>query len=380
MSQAGSGRGTDSHPAISPGRRQALAGVVGLTASAIGGLGAGPASAAAARKSAASDSAQRRIDVHAHYIPAEYRAALEAAGHGKPSGMPAIPRWSAAEHVGMMDQLDIATAILSISAPGLHFGDDAAARRLARYCNDEGARAVREHPGRFGLFAALPLPDVAGSLAELTRAFDTLHADGVVMESNYHGIYLGDARLDPVFAELNRRKATVFIHPTDPYCPCCQGSEQAALPPLGYPYPMIEFIFDTTRAVFNLILSGTLEKYPDVKIIVPHAGAAVPVLTARVGAISALLKLGRNRMSVDDAIRKLYFDLAGAPEPVALSALLQVADPTRVLYGSDYPFTPAPIAADLAAMLDRSAHIPAKLRRAFMRENALGLFPRFAEG
>lgn len=380
MSQPGAGRGTDSDPEISTGRRQALAGVVGLTASAIGGLGLGAAPAAAAEKAAVVDSAKGRIDVHAHYIPAEYRAALEAAGHGKPSGMPAIPRWSAAEHVGMMDRLDIETAILSISAPGLHFGDDTAARRLARYCNDEGAKAVREHPGRFGLFAALPLPDVAGSLAELARAFDTLHADGVVMESNYHGIYLGDARLDPVFAELNRRKATVFIHPTDPYCPCCQGQEAAALPPLGYPYPMIEFIFDTTRAVFNLILSGTLEKYPDVKVIVPHAGAAVPVLTARVGAISALLKLGRNRMSVDEAIRKLYYDLAGAPEPVALSALLQVADPSRVLYGSDYPFTPPPIAADLATVLDRSPRIPPALRRAFMRENALALFPRLAQG
>ncbi|WP_157160293.1 amidohydrolase family protein [Cupriavidus sp. BIS7] len=379
MLQAGSGRSTDSCHAISTGRRQALAGVVGLTASAIGGLGVAASPASAAEPNTVATGAMGRIDVHAHYIPPEYRAALEAAGHSKPSGMPAIPPWSAAGHVGMMDSLGIATAMLSISAPGLHFGDDAAARRLARHCNDEGAKAVRAHPGRFGLFAALPLPDVAGSLAELAHAFDTLHADGVVMESNYHGIYLGDARLDPVFAELNRRKATVFIHPTDPYCPCCQGQESAVLPPLGYPYPMIEFIFDTTRAVFNLILSGTLEKYPDVKIIVPHAGAAVPVLTARVGAIGTLLKLGRNRAGVDAAIRKLYYDLAGAPEPVALSALLQVADPTRVLYGSDYPFTPAPVAADLAAVLDGSPHIPPNLRGAFMRDNALALFPRLAQ-
>ncbi|RZT36860.1 amidohydrolase family protein [Cupriavidus agavae] len=364
--------------AIGTGRRQALAGVVGLTASAIGGLGAIASPASAAGSTVTTSGTKGRIDVHAHYIPPGYRAALEAAGHGKPSGMPAIPQWSAASHVGMMDSLGIATAMLSISAPGLHFGDDAAARRLARECNEEGAKAMRAHPGRFGLFAVLPLPDVPGSLAELAHAFDTLHADGVVMESNYHGIYLGDARLDPVFAELNRRKATVFIHPTDPYCACCQGQEAAALPPLGYPYPMIEFIFDTTRAVFNLILSGTLDKYPDVRIIVPHAGAAVPVLTARVGAISAMLKLGRNRTSVDAAIRKLYYDLAGVPEPVALSALLQVADPARVLYGSDYPFTPAPVAADLAAVLDRSPQIPPNLRDAFMRDNALALFPRLA--
>lgn len=362
-----------------------MAGMIGLAAS-LSAMRDGSASAAPAAGDKALDAASphRRIDVHAHYIPDQYRTALEAAGHAKPSGMPAIPPWSVDRHLGMMDQVGIATALLSISAPGLHFGDDATARRLARYCNEEGAKAVQTHPGRFGLFAALPLPDVEGSLAELHHAFDRLHADGVVMESNYHGIYLGDARLDPVFAELSRRRATVFIHPNDPYCPCCQGQPQspgqAALPPLGYPYPMIEFIFETTRAVFNLILSGTLEKYPGIRIIVPHAGAAVPVLTARVGAISGLLKLGRNKTSVDDAIRKLYYDLAGAPEPVALSALLEVADPARILYGSDYPFTPAPIAADLAATLDRSPRITPAMHRAFMRDNALALFPRLAAG
>nr|WP_315594776.1 amidohydrolase family protein [uncultured Cupriavidus sp.] len=367
---------TGSNATVSTRRRQALAGVLGLAA----GLpaiskGASSGAAPAARAISGPITSQGRIDVHAHYIPEQYRAALEAAGHGKPSGMPAIPMWSAARHVAMMDHLDIATAMLSISAPGLHFGDDAAARRLARYCNEEGASAVRAHPGRFGLFAALPLPDVAGSLGELHHAFDTLHADGVVMESNYHGIYLGDARFDPVFAELNRRKATVFIHPTDPYCACCQGQDAAALPPLGYPYPMIEFIFDTTRAVFNLILSGTLEKFPDIRVIVPHAGAAIPVLGARVAAIGSLLKLGHHKMRVDDAIRSLYFDLAGVPEPVALGALLQVADPARILYGSDYPFTPDPVAAELAAVLDRSPQIPPALQRAFMRDNALALFP-----
>ncbi|BDB28675.1 amidohydrolase (plasmid) [Cupriavidus sp. P-10] len=367
---------------ISTGRRQALAGVIGLAAGLSTMSGAASAAPDGSSKGRAATAPLRRIDVHAHYIPDQYRNALEAAGQGKPSGMPAIPPWSVERHLGMMDQVDIATAMLSISAPGLHFGDDAAARRLARYCNEEGAKAVQAYPARFGLFAALPLPDVDGSLAELRYAFDTLRADGVVMESNYHSIYLGDARLDPIFAELNRRKATVFIHPTDPYCPCCQGQAQTPgqppLPPLGYPYPMIEFIFETTRAVFNLILTGTLEKYPDIRIIVPHAGAAVPVLAARVGAINGLLKLGRNKTSVDAAIRKLYYDLAGAPEPVALSALLQVADPARVLYGSDYPFTPAPIAADLAGILDRSPRLTPAMRQAFMRDNALPLFPRLA--
>ncbi|GJG94253.1 amidohydrolase family protein [Cupriavidus pauculus] len=364
--------------AVSAGRRQVLACALGLAAGLPTMAGAAEPAAGGAR-TAVPDATRGRIDVHAHYIPDRYRTALEAAGQSKPSGMPAIPKWSAAQHVGMMDHLGIATAMLSISAPGLHFGDDAAARKLARYCNEEGARAVASHTGRFGLFAALPLPDVPGTLAELRYAFDTLHADGVVMESNYHGIYLGDPRFDPVMAELNRRRAVIFIHPTDPHCACCQGTDAASLPPLGYPYPMIEFIFDTTRAVFNLILSGTLARYPDIRIIVPHAGAAVPVLAARVAAISGMLKLSRERVDMDAALQKLYYDLAGVPEPIALGALLQAADPVRILYGSDYPFTPEPVAAELAAVLDRSAQIPPAMRRAFMRDNALALFPRLLQ-
>src|SRR5690606_11451108 len=127
----------------------------------------------------------------------------------------------------------------SISAPGLHFGDDAAARGLARYVNEEGAKAMQAFPRRFGMFASLPLPEIDGSLKEIEYAFDVLKADGVVVQSNHNGVYLGDKRLDPVFAELDRRSARIFIHPTNPYCPCCSGQDPALLPPIGYPFPMI---------------------------------------------------------------------------------------------------------------------------------------------
>lgn len=322
----------------------------------------------------------QRIDVHAHYIPERYRAALEAAGHGKPSGMPAIPQWSVEQHLEMMDRLQIETSFLSISAPGLHFGDNAAARDLARHCNEEGAKAVQMHPTRFGLFAVLPLPDVEGAMHELSYAFDTLHADGVVMETNFHGKYLGDPAFEPVLAELNRRKTTLFIHPTDPYCQCCQGAgAQAAV---SHPYPMIEFMFDTTRAVFNLMLSGALDRYPDIRVIVPHAGAAVPVLAERVAGFAAFLRMGAPEQQNTDhfrqTLRKLYFDLAGMPEPVALGALLEVVDPSQLLYGSDWPFTPEPVVADLVKILEQSRHIPPALQKAVMRENALALFPRLA--
>ena len=318
-----------------------------------------------------------RIDVHAHFLPEKYRAALAAAGHAKPCGMPGIPQWSVDQALGMMDRLSIDAAILSISAPGLHFGDDDAARKMARLVNDEGAKATQLHPTRFGMFASLPLPDIDGSLAEITYAFDTLHADGIVVESNHNGVYLGDPKLDPVFEELNRRHAKIFIHPTNPHCACCQ--DPTALTPIGYPFPMIEFMFETTRAVFNLILSGTLERFPNLKIIVPHAGATIPILADRVAGLAPALGL---KKSLDvprfyETLRGLYYDLAGFPIPRQLVPLLEIADPKHIMYGSDWPYTPEPLVVDLAHKLDTSSLLSAAMRQDFMRNNALGLFPRF---
>ncbi|PTC18766.1 amidohydrolase [Pseudomonas baetica] len=318
-----------------------------------------------------------RIDVHTHYIPEDYRKALIAAGHSKPSGMPGIPSWSVEQHLSVMDKLGIQTSMLSISAPGLHFGDDQAACKMARYCNEEGAKAVKAHPDRFGLFAVTPLPDVEGALREIDYAFDVLGADGIVMETNFHGLYLGDEKLERVFAAINRRQGTLFIHPTNPHCPCCQDT--TALQPLNYPYPMMEFIFETTRAVFNLILSGTLERYPDIKVIVPHAGAAVPLLAERAAAFGAFGVGHQKDKKLHESLRRLYYDLAGFPVPVALDALLHVADPSHILYGSDWPFTPEALAIKLVADLDNATQITSAMHKAFMRENALAIFPRLAK-
>jgi 6-methylsalicylate decarboxylase len=364
-----------------PKHRQTIFGVMGPTA----GIIAGAPRAADTNTPAVADSdagtqpvqKRRRIDVHAHYITEKYRAALQAAGHGRPSGMHGIPAWSMELAIATMNRLDIGSALLSVSAPGLHFGDDTAARELARHLNDAGAEAVRRHPTRFGLFASLPLPDVDGSLEEARYAFDELQADGVVLETNHNGVYLGDRRFDPVFEELNRREAVIFIHPTDPYCPCCQ--DPGKLEPLGYPYPMIEFMFETTRAVFNLILSGTLERFPKLKIIVPHAGATVPVLAERVAASLSMLELP-NRPDAGrlfGALRGLFYDVAGFPEPHQLGPLLQVADHSKVMYGSDWPFTPEPAVLALAKKLEESKLMSPSMKDAVMRGNALALFPRF---
>jgi 6-methylsalicylate decarboxylase len=368
-----------------PRRRATVMGMSSAAASLMGGVttsagaNTGPADSEMARLAPQKQKAGR-IDVHAHFLPERYRSELAAAGHSKPSGMPGIPTWSVDQALAMMDRIGIEVAILSISAPGLHFGDDAAARKLARHVNDEGAKATGLHPTRFGMFASLPLPDIDGSLEELAYAFDTLHADGIVVESNHNGIYLGDRQLDPVFEELDRRHAKIFIHPTNPHCPCCQ--DPGALPPIGYPFPMIEFMFETTRAVFNLILSGTLDRFPNIKIIVPHAGATIPVLADRVAGLSPALGLPKplDGARFYETLRGLYYDLAGFPLPRQITPLLEIADTKHILYGSDWPYTPEPLVASLAQKLDASPLLSAAMHHDFMRDNALALFPRFARG
>lgn len=313
-----------------------------------------------------------RIDVHAHYLPDAYRAAAIDAGHARPDGMPALPEWSVAQALDLMDMLRVETQLLSISSPGIYFTDDEAARKLARLVNEEGARAMHDHPGRFGLFASLPLPDIDGALLELEHAFDVLKADGVVLKSNFHGMYPGDARLEPLFAELDRRQAVAFLHPTSPACPCCRGSS------LTYPRPTLEFIFETTRAVVTLLLNGVFSRYPNIRFIVPHAGAALPLIVDRVIGSMAVLDLPRPVMPEEILANlcSLYFDLAGYPVPRGIPALLEIADPAHLLYGSDWPFTPAAKARVLAEALDETPTLAGAMRAAAMRGNALTLFPR----
>ena len=311
------------------------------------------------------------IDVHAHFIPGVYRQAALAAGHARPDGMPGIPPWSVQSAIQLMDRLGIATALLSISSPGVHFGDDVAARQLARAVNIEGADLVRRYPPRFGLFASLPLPDVPGALIEINHAFDDLGADGVVLQSNHQGIYLGDSRFDAVFAALNRRAAVVFVHPTSPHCPACT-------PALPYPAAMLEFMFETTRAITHLILSGTLQRNPAIKVIVPHAGAALPTLSDRVAGMVPFMTLAQPIASegVLAQLSRLYFDLAGHAVPRMMSSLLSVADTRHLLYGSDCPFTPEPVAAKFVELLSSSPQLDEADRARIARENALGLFAR----
>jgi predicted TIM-barrel fold metal-dependent hydrolase len=311
-----------------------------------------------------------RIDCHAHYLPDAYRRAGRDAYPEGPDGFPGFPEWSARLALEQMESTGIAAAVLSVSSPGVHFGDDAAACTLARVVNEVGARTVQDYPRRFGLFASLPLPDSDGSLTEIAYAFDELGADGVVLLTNARGTYLGDAALDPVFEELNRRDAVLFMHPTSPFCPACHGSG------LDFPRPMLEFMFESTRAVTNMVLSGTLDRYPNIKLIVPHAGAALPVLAERIGSIAGALRIGSGSPnSVIQHLHRLHYDLAGFPVPTLLRALMDIANPQHVLYGSDWPFTPASATRELAAALDTTDLIGPDWRGQIYRDNALRLLP-----
>ncbi|KAL7917031.1 hypothetical protein ACQKWADRAFT_307794 [Trichoderma austrokoningii] len=282
-----------------------------------------------------------KIDTHAHVVPPGWRKYCEEYGFGKPDGMPAIPEWTPEAHIALMDKLGISKSILSITSPGTYLkpGDDALARKITRQTNEELSQICAQNPFRFGFFASLPLPDIKGSLVEIDHAIK-LGASGFALMTNAHGQYLGDSSLDEVFHKLNEVNAVLFMHPTT----CC-GSDPGAAKPLNqYPSPMLEFFFDTTRAVTNLLLSGTVERNPNISFLVSHCGATLPPLVERFTSFAAIINAPSSLSS--DQVKELFktrffFDLAGFPFPDLIHGYLRVSDESRLLYGTDFPFTPA---------------------------------------
>jgi len=275
-----------------------------------------------------------RIDVHHHLIPTVYADALTRLGVTEVAGRQ-LPEWNSSISLDVMDRHGIETAVLSISAPGVHFGDDAAARDLARRSNEAAAETVAAHPSRFGSFATLPLPDLDGALDEAVYALDTLGADGVVLLSSHHdGSYLGDPRFDQLLAELDRRAAVVFIHPAIPTI-----AEQI---PVDIPVFAMEFTFDTTRAVFNLAYTGALERYPNIRFIAAHAGGTVPYLAARFDLLwfqdpNLVERAPRGGSAY---LARLFYDTALSANPHALRSLTELVGADHILFGSDFPFAP----------------------------------------
>jgi 6-methylsalicylate decarboxylase len=294
-----------------------------------------------------------KIDVHAHYLPDFYRDALAEHGHGQPDGFPYIPEWSAEDHLSFMDRLGIEQSLLSVSSPGARVGDV----DLARAVNEAGRKAVVDHPDRFGLLASLPLPDIDAAIAEVAHCCDHLDVDGFVLLTNADGAYVSDPSFAPLFRELGRRGARVLLHPTSPAC-----WEHTSL---GRPRPMIEFLFDTTRTVVDLLMHGTLAANPDLQLIVPHAGAVLPLLADRVAAFAGVLAPD---VDVLGELGRLHYDLAGQALPRALDVLLTITTPDHLHYGSDWPFTPEPVVAAATRRID-GVDLP-------LRTNSERLFPR----
>ncbi len=316
-----------------------------------------------------------RIDVHAHYLPAPYRRALAEAGLTKLDGGIPVPEWSADAHLALMTQYGISTSLLSVSSPGLHFLDSAKAVRMAREVNEAGAALSREHPGKFGFFASLPLPDIDAALAEIAFAFDHLGADGICLETNIKGMYLGAPAFAPIFDALEQRKAVVFLHPTSPQC-----LEQIGM---GFPAPLLEFPFDTARSAVSLIFSGALRRRPHLRVILSHGGGALPALVARI-AMVAQTPLASPRpeggaVEVLEEVRRLYFDLALSATPTTLNTLLQITSLSHILFGTDYPFAPPPAIKVNTAFYDKLMDgLTPDQRRMIDYGNAAELFPRIA--
>lgn len=309
------------------------------------------------------------VDVHAHFVTDDYIAAAREGGHEHPDGMPGWPSWSAEEHLRLMDEWAVDKSILSISSPGTHFGDDHAARALARQVNDAGAQVVRAHPDRFGHFASLSLPDVDGALEQLAYALDELGSDGVTVETNSGGVYLGDARYEPLYEELNRRHAVVFVHPTSPQC-----AEQVSL---GRPRPMLEFIFDSTRTVSDLVFTGTLTRYPDIEWVLTHGGGTLPLLAERMEMFRAVLFGGdQDAPSVQQQVARLWFDIAGTPFPRQVPALVDAFGADRLLYGSDYCWTPAAGVSQQISSIENAAPPDGDTWRALTTRNAARILRR----
>jgi predicted TIM-barrel fold metal-dependent hydrolase len=268
-------------------------------------------------------------------VPPAYAAWLRSLGLGDAGGRD-LPSWSAEDALALMDGHDIARAILSVSTPGVHLTAttrrDPVARAKAREVNEFAARVAGDHPGDFGFFATLTLPDVDGALDELAYALDTLHASGVILLANTHGEYLGAADHEPVFAELDRRRAIVFVHPSE-----LPGPRADGVPPFA-----ADFLLDTTRAAYRLVARGVARRYPSLRIILSHAGGFVPYASHRLAA-AITAETQRPPFEVLDDFASFYFDTALSGSPAVLPSLLAFAKPGHVLFGSDWPYAP-PIA------------------------------------
>ena len=315
---------------------------------------------------------RRRIDCHQHVLFDEYKSGLEVQGiHG--SGERGWPEWSAAAMLDVMDANEIDGAVVSIASPGTYFGDLDATKRLVGRCNEAFARMVADNAGRIAALGLVSLPDAEAAAGDVGHILDTLKLDGVGLVCHYDDKYLGEPEFDEFYAELDRRKAVAFVHPVRPLRPAR----------LGYHFPsgFVELVSATGRVVANLLATGTLERYPNIRWFIPHAGGIVPAILYRLKKFETLPKFkDKVPAGVRAYLERIHYDVAQSVDPVTLRALMDLVPPERILFGTDYPsaIDPARVVSDtVQGVTGFDGFDPATLRM-IERENALRLFPRFA--
>ncbi len=330
---------------------------------------------------AANSFAQGVTDVHSHLITPEFVSALEDEGRQMDEGFP-LPKYDVENHLRWMDEAGVATSVLTLAAPhplisspdgdGKAVGGKERGYAVIRQCNEAAARIKREHPGRFLFCAALPLPDVPKAIEEAKYALDVLKADGIKLATNAGGQYLGAPELDTLFSVLNERKAVVILHPHRPE-PVNRGVMQQT------PLAMQEYLSETTRAVSNMISRNVLARYNNIKVVVPHCGAYLPLAIPRMKSLTPVMQANKlvGEIDYEANLRALYYDLAGAHSPEVIRMLLTITTPDHLLYGSDYPYVaPQVLTKSLARMKQYLTDEPnlAPLRKMILCQNANWLF------
>jgi predicted TIM-barrel fold metal-dependent hydrolase len=315
---------------------------------------------------------RRRIDVHYHLLAPPYykdeaiwKIVQPTLGNLPPEQRNAAINWSPSMALEEMDKNQIETIVSSIPIPGVWLGDVAQGRRLARLFNDYAAQLRRDHPGRFGLFAPVPLPDIEGSLAEIAYAFDQLGADGIGLFSSYDNKWLGDPAFAPVMEELNRRHAVVFVHPAQPIC--CRN-----LMP-GIPPVLIEYAMDTLRGIMSLLLTGTAARFPNIRFIFCHSGGLLLGATGRLDAVKDNMAVTREHLpnGLFPELAKFYYECSNTADDLTLRHLRSIVPTSHILFGTDSPYTSANVTTSRFV----ANHLNAKDRVAIERANAVALMP-----
>ncbi len=279
----------------------------------------------------------KTVDFHAHQVDEVFRREIENLGIDvlAEDGFP-LPEWSVKSQLDFMSEAGIDFAVLTVPTPHIHNGDDEKACAAARKINESTAKICEENPDKFAFAAVLPMPCVDGAIKETAYAMDALGAVGVKVVTNSNGVYLGDPSFDPLMEELDRRGALVIIHP-------CRARLRPENVITGKVAALYEYPADTTRAVLNMIANRVMTRFPNIKFVVPHTGSFLPYMLQRFVGVSGILSQLGMMETVDakEEFKHLYFDIAGDPEPVALDMLRMVADDDKIVFGSDFPHSPA---------------------------------------